>query len=587
MHESPAAMSSAIRSYQNHTREYIPNIQATAASLIDNLKAAYDLRASVSQQAQSYLQRLSSAQERMVSIGPELQEADDLFGDSQDSYDLLKEVETLAEGYGEGLQEGFRRGLWKIRQTKRLQKAKEEIALLRSQERQARKAWGEVSANGGVVWSFVDNLSDDDEGQATPTSNGTTESDSECAVTRRDIEIYISEISKSPLFGSIALSLKEHLQILVSSIQTPQIDVATSPLRIHSSDDISLKSREGQDIYEQLLRDKTRAEEKARNFESRVRNLEELLHRQFRSPPRMFSPVPSGSGPTSPRSQMDGFEDTGIMGRSVLRTTSPDVNALQKRVQDLEREKTDLIERFAETEGTKSDLMANLEEQAKLFQAEREDLVRKTHQLEREVGRCETEINRFEEMVPKMESEIDALRTGRQTLLREMNLLQTESGAKIKELEEAKAVAEGQIVELQRDGETAAAEHERIRGEWRKASSAAENAHEEIEKIRRLSEEHKVDQEKMKDLERAFEDAKAELEKVKAEMDAASQEHLSLLNNVREEINTLRDRLVDLLGLEKRKWETDSLLHAVNQKLASKDQRSTEVHLLIYFLTTV
>jgi autophagy-related protein 11 len=584
MHESPAAMSSAIRSFSNHTREYMPNVQATMTSLTDNLRTSYELRASISRQSLSYLQRLSSAQERMVSIGPQLQEADDLFGNAQDSYELLKEVESLAEGYGEGLQEGFRRGLWRIRRTKRLQKAKEEIAVLRSQERQARKAWGEVSANGGVVWSFVDNLSDDED-PSTPISNGTGESDSESAVTRKDIESYISEISKSRLFESIALSLKEHLQILITSIQTPQIDVATSPLRIHSSDEIPLKSREGQEIYETLLRDKTRAEERARNFESRVKNLEELLHRQFRTPPRNFSPVPSGSGPTSPRIQNDAFEDTANLGRSVLRTTSPDVTALQKRVQELEREKTELIERFTETEGTKSDLMANLEEQTKLFQAEREDLVRKTHNLEREVERCESEINRFEEMVPKMEAEIDALRNGRQTLLREMNLLQTESGAKIKELEDAKSAAEDHIAELQRDGETAAAEHERVRGEWRKASSAAENAHEELEKIRRLSNEHKVEHQRIKDLEAGLQEAKDELERAKTERDAASQEHLSLLNKVRDEINTLRDRITESLGLEKRKWETDSLIHAVNQKLATKDQRLTEVLALNYPLT--
>src|SRR5579862_7561191 len=113
MNQSSAAISSAIRSFQNHTREYIPNIQATASSLIDTLHSAFNLRATVSRQSQSYLQRLSSAQEQMVSIGPKLQEADDLFGNTQESYDLLKEVESLAEGYGEGLHEGFRRGLWK------------------------------------------------------------------------------------------------------------------------------------------------------------------------------------------------------------------------------------------------------------------------------------------------------------------------------------------------------------------------------------------------------------------------------------------------------------------------------------------
>ena len=77
--------------------------------------------------------------------------------------------------------------------------------------------------------------------------------------------------------------------------------------------------------------------------------------------------------------------------------------------------------------------------------------------MERELERRETEITQHEE-------EVETLRKGRQTLLREMNLLQTESGAKIKELEDAKNVAEDRVAALERDGENAAAETERITG---------------------------------------------------------------------------------------------------------------------------
>lgn len=513
----------------------------------------------------------------MVSIGPQLAEVDELFGHSQENYDLLHDVETLAEGYGEGLLEGFRRGLWKIRRTKRLERVKEEISILRQQERRARKAWGDVSASGGVIWGFVTDLSDDDDEVPSPISNGVGDTDGD-SVSRKDIEMYISTLSKTPLFEKIAMTMKEHLSILVMSVQTsPQIDVATSPLRLESSDDmLSLKTREGPAVYEQLLRDKTRAEERARNFESRVKNLEEMLHRQFRTPPRNFSPVPVGSGPSSPRNQLDGFDEP-LLGRSLIRTGSPEVVVLTKRIQELEREKADLMDRFNETAGTKSDLMANLEEQTKFFQAEREDLVRKTNELEREVERCETEINRFEELVPKMESEMDALRKGRQNLLREMNLLQTESGAKIKELEEAKTAAEDKMAALEKEGETAAAEQERISGELKKASTAAENATLELEKIRRLSDEHKVEHDKLEQLEEDLRVAKQKSANIESEKAAAAAEHADAVGALRNELSTLRERVADALGLDKRRWETESLLHAIGQKLAARDQRVSEV----------
>ena len=513
----------------------------------------------------------------MVSIGPQLAEADELFGHSQESYDLLHEVEILAEGYGEGLLEGFRRGLWKIRRTKRLERVKEEISMLRQQERRARKAWGDVSASGGVVWGFVTDLSDDDDDIASPISNGVGDTDGD-SVSRKDIEMYISSLSKTPLFEKVAMSLKEHLSILIMSVQSsPQIDVATSPLRLESSDEmLSLKTREGPAVYEQLLRDKTRAEERARNFESRVKNLEEMLHRQFRTPPRNFSPIPVGSGPSSPRNTTDGFDDP-LLGRSLIRTGSPDVSALQKRIQELEREKADLVDRFTETAGTKSDLMANLEEQTKMFQREREDLVRKTNELEREVERCETEINRFEELVPKMESELETLRKGRQTLLREMNLLQTESGAKIKELEDARTAAEDKMAVLEREGETATAEQKRIIDELRDASTAAENATLELEKIRRLSDEHKVEHDRLEQLEEDLRLAKQRTSSIESEKAAAVAEHADVVSALRNELSILRERIADILGLDKRRWETESLLHAIGQKLASKDQHISEV----------
>ena len=84
------AISASLRSFQNHSREYVPNIQEAAKSLLRDLESAYRRRATVSKQSQTYLQRLSSAQERMVSIGPRLAEADDFFASSQQMYNLLR-----------------------------------------------------------------------------------------------------------------------------------------------------------------------------------------------------------------------------------------------------------------------------------------------------------------------------------------------------------------------------------------------------------------------------------------------------------------------------------------------------------------
>ena len=507
----------------------------------------------------------------MVSIGPRLAEADDFFVQSQQSYDLLQDLPVLAKRYGEGLLEGFRRGLWKIRRVRQVEKARQEVALLRAQERRARKAWGDVSSDGGVVWGFVDELSSDED--ASSPTNGVDSEGS--AVNRKDIEKYISIVGKAALFESTAQSLKDHLQVLLSSIESP----ATSPIRLDSSDGElpPVRTRQGSGIYEQLLQDKQRAEEQARNFESRVKNLEEMLHRRIRTPPRNFTPIPvTNSASASPKVRGAEFDEHPLLGRSMIRTDSG-TEALHKRIAELEREKEELVGRLNDTEGTKNDLMANLEEQTKLFQAEREDLVREKNDLEAQIERNEMEITRFEELVPKMESEVDTLRTGRQNLLREMNLLQTESGAKIKELEDAKTAVEERIRILEKDGENAAAETERIAGEWRKASSAAEDAHLEIEKFRRLSDENKIEHEKLDELQEELLAATTKNADLQQMQRAMEEQNAMAVKVLHDELSTLRERIADILSLEKRRWETDSLLHAVTQHFTAKNQKVSEV----------
>ena len=120
--------------------------------------------------------------------------------------------------------EGFRRGLWKIQRAKRLEKTRQEIALLRTHERRARKAWGDVSSD-GVVWGFVEELSEDED--PSPSING---EEPESPVRRKDIEKYISSISKSPLFEAAAQSLKEHLAILsiINSIANGRRNITSS-----------------------------------------------------------------------------------------------------------------------------------------------------------------------------------------------------------------------------------------------------------------------------------------------------------------------------------------------------------------------
>jgi len=152
-----------------------------------------------------------------------------------------------------------------------------------------------------------------------------------------------------------------------------------------------------------------------------------------------------------------------------------------------------------------------------------------------------------------------------------------ETGAKIRELEEAKGQAEMRVAALEANERTVVAETERITGELRKASIAADDAVVELEKVRRMSDEHKAEREKLEAVVDELQVAKSIIAAFEAEQTTIQQANSAALSAVREELGSLRDCIVSTLALEKRRWETESLIHAIRQKAASKDQHATEV----------
>ena len=99
------------------------------------------------------------------------------------------------------------------------------------------------------------------------------------------------------------------------------------------------------------------------------------------------------------------------------------------------------------------------------------------------------------------------------------------------------------MMALEREGETAAAEQERINGELRKASTAAENASLELEKVRRLTDEHKVEQDRLEKLEDDLRLAKQKTANVESEKAAAQAQHADAVNSLRNELSALRERI--------------------------------------------
>jgi autophagy-related protein 11 len=420
---SPKSVSQASKMALLHTRNYLPSLSESSVEMGQILRHAVERRNAAATFAEQHLQAVSTVESMLANINPQLSSLD-IGAEAVEAFDLLSLVSRLPVAYGSLLVESVRRREWSEKIKADSSTLAEELAILKDEEERRRKKW---QRNIGSLVS-LDTMDDkalrvevnlQGEGQPWP------------HITRLDVDDFIKVIrgleGMDGVVKEMALLIKDldrptrHQSRRAKAFKMGSVHEATLGRS-------SLLLRGDDDLVRSLKVEKSKLEDKLKGSESRVRKLEDLLHRQSHvnrnsngnvfqagnSHGQQPSPLTQNTSLPSPRPEDALSRRSSISSRRFSVNQSPEEKVLAQRIVVLETELTserehaaglqkeafarkeaekDIRVRIEEANSTKKDLMANLEAQQQEFVDERKLL--------------EEEIAKHKVRVEELEDELD------------------------------------------------------------------------------------------------------------------------------------------------------------------------------------
>ncbi|KAJ5429765.1 Autophagy-related protein 11 [Penicillium cf. griseofulvum] len=389
----------------SHTQDLLPSLAETSVELQAALEQAVQRRMVVEKKAIEHMHTISSLESRLADAHARMVKLDV----GSNAFEVIYSVFQMPMVYGSILIESVRRREWSDKiKTDSLTLA-EEMAVLRDEEQRRRKKW---LKNMGDIVTVTD---------STPPGievNLQGQDDEWPEVARKEIEYYIDDLKTTHSLTNLAEELTQQLKEL--DAPTRQQRRRAKAFKQGSVFDLSRSSMlRADDSVRSLQEEKTKLEEKLKGSDSRVRKLEDLLHRQS----HLSRPASGNFGPDFPGSPSSPHPDalsrrSSVSSRRVSVTQSPEDKALIQRIVTLEAElaaERDVVQRlhkeahaerqthsdkFQEAQSTKKDLIGNLEARQREFEDERRYL--------------DSELKKFRLRTEEMEEEIDRLLDSRE-----------------------------------------------------------------------------------------------------------------------------------------------------------------------------
>lgn len=398
-----------------HTRNFLPHLTEYCSEMNDLVQRNYEHRKNIADAVAEHMRSLSRV-ESILSEVYQTAKTLELSPDEQQSFTALNIVSRLPSVYGALLVESVRRREWVAKMRRDAATLQEEAATYQDEEDKRRKKWIQ-SVEDVVRMEFLRSnvlgveLSLVNEGGSWP------------MVTREELEQHLETLLQ--VYGQCAVS--EEMDFAIKELDKPtrkQIKHAKAfkngSMHEAAFGDTSLLLR-GDDQNKGLRDTVTRLEEELKGQKSRVRKLEDLLHRSSHigkaSSGDMFTPQ-SGSGldrhvtmPVSFASQRsdDSTRADSMRHQRKASTQGPDEQKLARRVVDLENElraaqdeassrknsDAEAKKQVEEAVSTKKDLMENMEAQQREFATERRNLEADLTEAREKVEELENEIERL------------------------------------------------------------------------------------------------------------------------------------------------------------------------------------------------
>jgi autophagy-related protein 11 len=413
---TPKFVSQASKSALLHTKNFLPNLSKRSQEMDGILRYATEKRNMAATESAEIMQAVASLNSTCTEVTERL-ESLEVASEDEKAFGLLQLVQQMPAIYASFVAEAIRRREWNEKIKSDSSTLANEMAAFQDEEERRRKKW--QKSTGALFWADrterkamgleVNLLGDDEQWPQ---------------ASRRDLEELIDALQSQ---NSKQELITEASQIL-SELNNPtkQQSKRAKAFKAGSFHEAALGRStllgRGDDLIRGLQDEKARIETKLKGAESRVRRLEDLLHRQSvasRSSTRDVFQAPASPNPdrqdlsnaTIPSHINDQSRRSSVSSRRFSANQGAEEKAIAQKLLSLEAELIAERERSAglekevsarttttnnikgqieEANSTKNDLMKNLEAQKREFATERMS-------LESEIKRLKTRIEEYED----------------------------------------------------------------------------------------------------------------------------------------------------------------------------------------------
>lgn len=430
-----------------HTRNFLPSMVQIHSEIGQLWHDSAQRKAQAMESAVRHLQKISVLESTVAQIHARLANLDTEVEDAE-PFDLLNSLIRLPSVYGAVLVECVRRREWNEKMTMDSSSLVEELATFTEEEVRRRRRW--VKDMGGAVdFGSIDNMALGVE------VNVQADKQKWPKITREDINTFLRNLKAAGSFDGVHGELKENAKAL--DLPTKQQVRRAKAFKNGSIHDAtfgknSFLLRGDDDLLQSIKNEKSKLEDRLKSSESRIRKLEDLLHRQSQiSRPSSGGPFGMNAGPsferhaTSPllnytsslsrpqeipsrtssnsskKNVINETEERNMAQRVAALEAELSVEkarsaVLQKNAIAKETAEDELRSRVQEAVSTKDDLLVNMEAQQREFDDERRLLEDENVRLKAKLEEVEDELDRVlenndsEDKIRSLEGELLTLR---------------------------------------------------------------------------------------------------------------------------------------------------------------------------------
>jgi autophagy-related protein 11 len=437
--DTAKSVSLASRRALVHTQEFLPTLHAilgetrqALTSVSEDRKGALENCLLALREISAIESGLGELQSQITALNVESQGADGL--------EAINRIFYMPIAYGSTLVEAIRRSEWCVQLRADGDAMHENISHQRDDEERRRKKW---------VKTMSDYLQDVTDSAGPAIKVDVTIPDTDWPVAARDeIFAYIDDLTALGIEDAV-----RQVTQMLRELDTPaklrkRLPSTFKNGSVHEMEQSFVPANGGN--ARSLQDEKLRLEDKLRASDSRVRKLEDLLHRSSQmarpasgtfgaSPePERQASSPTSLPPSRPNDQL--LSRRSSVSSQRLSNQTEEEKALIKRIVSLEadvmrlqreahverRSSTESRDKMQEAESVKRDLMANFEAQRQEFDDERQILEDEAHKLKIRLEEAEDELDRVigsrdhvrltsDEKITSLQAEVERLRQGSDT----------------------------------------------------------------------------------------------------------------------------------------------------------------------------